>query len=288
MQQNNTRKGISIMIGATIIFACQDAISRHLAGEYNTYMVVMIRYWFFGLFVLALARIKYGGIKKVARSKQLPLQIFRGVLLTVEICVMVQAFVFLGLIDSLAVFASVPLIVAALSGPLLGETVGWRRWVAIFIGFVGLLIILQPGMGVFSIYALIPLCSAILFAGYTLLTRFVARDDDASTSFFWTGVAGMFSATLIGFSFWEPMNSVDWFWMGCLCVTGALGHFMLIKCYEAAEASSVQPFAYLHFVFATIVAMFVFGEALTMPTAIGAAVVISAGLFTWWRERLSA
>ena len=283
--QNNIRLGIWLMCATSFVFAVQDGISRHLAAEYNVLMIVMIRYWFFAAFVITIAIRTQGSIRVAAATSQPFLQITRGLLLAAEICVMVFAFVKLGLIESHAIFASYPLLVAALSGPILGETVGWRRWTAIAIGFVGVLVILQPGVGVFSPYAVIPLTSAILFAIYGLLTRYAARRDKAATSFFWTGVVGAIGMTCVGVWFWEPMIGPDWIWMGALCITGVTGHFLLIKTYEVAEASAVQPFAYLQLVFATSIGISVFGEKLESNVAIGACIVVAAGLFTLLRAR---
>jgi drug/metabolite transporter (DMT)-like permease len=145
--------------------------------------------------------------------------------------------------------------------------------------------ILKPGFGVFDPAAAIPLLSAFMFALYGLLTRFAARKDSAATSFFWTGVVGAVVMTVIGVWFWEPMQSGDWVWMGVLCVTGASGHFLLIKCYEVAEASAVQPFAYFQLVFAALLGLTIFGETLRMNVVAGAALIVFAGLFTLWRER---
>ncbi|MEP0154360.1 DMT family transporter [Pseudophaeobacter sp.] len=287
-QSNNVPMGILLMIGATIVFALQDGISRHLAGTYNTYMVVMVRYWFFAAFVVFLAMRTPGGIRGVARTSQLGLQIFRGVLLVGEICVAVYGFTLLGLVESQAVFICYPLLVAALSGPVLGESVGWRRWAAIGVGLIGVLIILQPGTGVFDPAALIPFASALMFAVYGLVTRYAARRDSTATSFFWTGIAGMVFMTLIGIWFWEPMSQGDWLWMGLLCVSGVTGHWLLIKCYEMAEASAVQPFAYFHLVWAAILGVSIFGEVIRLNVASGAAIIIAAGLFTLWRESRKA
>jgi len=287
MSELNTRRGIAFMIGATFIFAMQDGISRHLAGEYNVLMVVMIRYWFFAAFVIAVAARKAGGVRVAAATSQPVLQIVRGLVLIAEICVMIAAFVALGLIESHAIFTSYPLIIAALSGPILGERVGPWRWVAIVIGFIGILIILRPGVAVFSPAALIPLTSALLFALYGLLTRYAARRDSAATSFFWTGTVGAVAITLVGIWFWEPMTGPDWGWMALLCVTGAFGHWLLIKCYEVAEASAVQPFAYLQLVFASAIAIPIFGEEIKPNVALGAALVVAAGLFTIYRERVA-
>jgi len=288
MSQNNAPLGIGLMIATTFVFAMQDGISQHLAREYNVMMIVMVRYWFFAAFVIAVASRAKGGLRQAVRTDQPKLQIFRGVLLAAEICIAVQGFVYLGLIESHAVFACYPLLIAALSGPVLGEKVGWRRWAAIGVGFIGMLIILQPGTGVFSPYALIPLVSALMFALYGLLTRFVARQDSAATSFFWTGVSGAVLMTIVGIAFWEPMSGPDWLWMGLLCLTGAGGHFLLIKTYEVAEASSVQPFAYLQLVWASSLGLLIFEEQLRTNVVIGASLIVAAGIFTLVRERMAA
>jgi len=288
MSQNDTRLGIGLMIAASFVFAMQDGISRHLAAEYNVLMVVMIRYWFFAAFVIAVAARKAGGIRVAARTTQPVLQIARGLVLIAEICVTILAFVLLGLIPTHAIFASFPLIIAALSGPVLGEKVGPRRWAAIFVGFLGILIILRPGFAVFEPKALVALLAAVLWATYGLMTRFAARRDSTATSFFWTGTVGAVAMTAVGLWFWEPMTGPDWGWMAVLCVTGALGHWLLIRCYEAVEASVVQPFAYFQLVFVTMMAIPVFGETLEWNVALGGAVVVGAGLFTVWRERRAA
>ena len=288
MTVQNTRLGIWLMVATTLVFAAQDGISRHLGGEYNVLMVVMIRYWFFAAFVMALASRAEGGLRAAERTKYPKLQVFRGLLLIAEICVMVAGFVILGLVESHAVFACYPLLVAALSGPILGERVGWRRWAAIGVGFVGVLIMLQPGSGVFSVWLLVPLASATMFALYSLLTRYVARGDAASVSFFWTGVVGAAGMTVVGIWFWEPMTAPDWGWMALLCCSAALGHWLLIRAYEVAEASAVQPFAYLQLVFASGMGMVVFDEDRRTNVAIGAALVVAAGLFTLWRQRVKA
>ena len=285
MSAQNTKLGIWLMVATTFVFAMQDGISRHLAGEYNVLMVVMIRYWFFAAFVIAVAARKAGGLSAAAATSQPGVQIFRGLLLALEICVMVLAFVLLGLIETHAVFASYPLLIAALSGPILGEKVGWRRWTAIGVGFVGILVILQPGVRVFQIEALVPLAAALMFALYGLMTRYAARKDSPATSFFYTGTVGCVVMTAVGIWFWEPMAPPDWIWMAILCVSGALGHWLLIKTYDVAEASAVQPFAYLQLVFATTLGITVFGESLEWNVVIGGALVVAAGVFTLLRAR---
>ena len=285
MTKQNERLGILLMIITTIVFASQDGLSKYLATEYNVYMVVMIRYWFFAAFVISMSSRRTGGIKRIAKTKSPILQIFRSVILVAEMCITILAFTLLGLAETHAIFASYPLIIAMLSGLILGEYVGWRRWLAISVGFIGILIILNPGNGIFSPYALVPLAGAILFALYGLLTRYVGQYDNSSTSFFWTGVVGSIAMTVVGLNFWDPVSKSDWSIMLLLSASGVVGHYLLIKCYEVAEASAVQPFAYLQLIWASMIGIIIFGEQITTNVLIGACIIVGAGLFTLWRER---
>lgn len=285
MTKQNERLGILLMIITTIVFASQDGLSKYLATEYNVYMVVMIRYWFFAAFVISMSSRRTGGIKRVAKTKSPILQIFRSLILVAEMCITILAFTLLGLAETHAIFASYPLIIAMLSGPILGEYVGWRRWLAICVGFIGILIILNPGNGIFSPYALVPLAGAILFAIYGLLTRYVGQYDDSSTSFYWTGVVGSIAMTVIGLNFWDPVSRSDWSVMLLLSASGVVGHYLLIKCYEVAEASAIQPFAYLQLIWASMIGIIIFGEQITTNVLIGACIIVGAGLFALWRER---
>lgn len=284
MKESNNKLGFLLMSVTSLIFALQDGISRYLADEYNVFMIVMIRYWFFAAFAVYLAH-RNGGIRKAAQSKHPKTQIARGILLALEICVTVAAFTLLGLTESHAIFVCFPLIIVALSGPFLGEKIGWLRWSAVLVGFMGVMIIMQPGTGVFSPLAIVPLVGATMFAVYGVMTRFVAHNDTSTTSFFYTGVVGTIVMTAIGLFFLEPIGNADLGWLLLLCLMAILGHWLLIKTYEIAEASAVQPFAYLQMPFAVMVGMLVFGEVLRTNVAIGAAIIVCAGIFVFWRER---
>ncbi|WP_424933898.1 DMT family transporter [Amaricoccus macauensis] len=280
-QTSNPKLGIILMILAMAVFAIQDGLSRYLAEHYHVMTVVMIRFWVFGAFVILFFKRQPGGLAQVARSGALRWQILRGVLLVFEIMVIVIGFVALGLIESHAIFAVYPLLVAALAGPVLGEYVGWRRAAAILVGLVGVLIILRPGGGVFSPVALIPFVAALMFALYALLTRFVSRADSAATSFFYTGVAGAAAVTVIGPFFWDPIHGwLDWTLMLSLSFAGLLGHFLMIKAYEYSEAGAIQPFAYFQLVFVSIIGVSIFGERPDTWTIAGTAMILSAGVYT--------
>lgn len=285
--KQNARLGIAYMIGTSIIFSAQDGISRHLAETYNVFVVNMLRYWFFGLFVLVLAQTRQGGISRVARTSQPWLQALRGALLITETLMVIWAFTRIGLAESHAIFAAYPLIAAAWSVPILGERVGWRRWLAIGFGFLGVLVILQPGIQVFSPVSLVALLAAAMFAMYTILTRLASRKDSAQTNFFYTGVTGAIFTTMVGAFHWQGFSLPDYGWMLCLCITGTIGHFLLIRALELADAATVQPFAYLQLVFASAIGIFVFDETIDRFMATGAAMIVGAGIFTIWRARVA-
>ena len=281
--------GIFLAIASTIIFSVQDGISKYLAQNYDVISVVMFRYWAFAVFVFALSARQNDGFKTPFRTPQLPVQFFRGVLLVMQVCLIIWCFANIGLINTHVMFASFPLIVSALSMPLLGEKVGWQRWLAIICGFIGVIIILRPGSSVFALQSLLPLLAATAFACYHILTRYVSRRDDPMTSFFWTGIGGVIAISCIGPFFWDPMeNTTDWLWMGALCILGASGHYCTIRALALAEASSLQPFFFLQLVFASLIGFVIYDETATPTMLIGAVIIVASGLFTLWRERKRA
>lgn len=282
---DRTGLGIALFCLVAFIFAVQDGLSRALASDYPPALVVMIRYWAFALFVVLWVSRKPGGLQAALRTRRPLTQIARGVILAFQIMVVIAAFVRLGLIETHAIFAVYPLLVAGLSGPVLGERVGWRRWTAIGMGFAGILVILDPGDRILGVEALLPLFAAFLFAIYGLLTRHVSRDDPSIVSFFWTGVAGAVFMTLAGIGQWQWLDPRDWIWMACLCVTGITSHYLMIRSYELAEASALQPFAYTQLVWVGIIGVAVFSESLRANVILGGAIVVGAGLFTLFRQR---
>ena len=229
-----------------------------------------------------------GGLRAVAATSQPILQMTRGALLGLQIVVAITAFALAGLASTLAVFAAAPLAIAALSVPVLGEAVGWRRWTAIAVGFCGVMIILRPCPDLLSSNIWIAAVAMTGFSIYSVLTRYVARRDTAATSFFYTGIGGVVVLSAIGPFHWTAMSAPDWAWMAVLCVTGAAGHYFLIRAYEAVAAVVIQPVTYLQIVLGTITGVAIFDETLETPVIVGGAVVISAGLFAAWREAVRA
>ena len=288
MTEQNTKRGLLLMVLTTMIFSSQDGITKHLTGNYPVAMVVMLRFWFFGVAAMILSSRRAGGLMAAVRTKHPFWQSFRGVLVVVQICLTGYTFAVLGLIQTHAVMVCGPLIIAALSGPILGEHVGWRRWLAIAVGSVGVLIILRPDTTVFTPLSLLPLIAALLWSIYVLTTRYVSRQDSSATSFLWTGVAGAVAITGPGLWYWQPMTGPDAAWMLALCITSVVGHWLLIRAYDLAEASALQPMTYLQLVFIFGFGVFLYGEELLPNVIFGAALVVAAGLFTLWRQHVRA
>jgi drug/metabolite transporter (DMT)-like permease len=281
----NPRLGIFLMIAAVATFAAQDGFSRHLAETYNTPMIIMLRYWVFAGFVMLLALRRPEGMRAATASRRIGVHVVRSVLLVAEICLIVWGYTMIGLIESHAVFAICPLLIAALSGPLLGERMVWQRWAAIGAGLLGVLVILRPGMGVFTPAALLPFAAALMFALYSVLTRLMTRDEPTFPSFFWPGIIGAVLMTVIGLPNWEAVAPQDWVPLAIYCALSVFSHWLLLKCYEQIEAARVQPYSYLQIVFVTIIGIVIYDETLAPMVALGAGIIIAAGLYTLSLER---
>tara|TARA_B110000196_G_C21046444_1_gene615117 strand:+ start:46 stop:915 length:870 start_codon:yes stop_codon:yes gene_type:complete len=286
MQLSNNKMGIVLMISAILCYSCMDGIIRYLSQHYNVITLGMFRYWFFALFIIIFHSRKGKSLKIVSKSKMQFLQILRSVILTVELCFAHYCFYKIGLIQTASIFAVGPLIVTALSVFILKEAVGWRRWTAITVGFIGILIILRPGINVFDPFSFIALGCAFLYAVYQVLTRLVSRYDNNDTTLFYTGIVGVIILSSIGPFFYKEVQAIDWLWIFIISILGLSAHFCIIKSLQLAEASMLQPFSYLHLVFVSIIGILVFNEILETPVLVGSIIVVSAGLYTFWRENL--
>ncbi len=268
-----------------VAFAVQDATSKYLAAEYPPQFFIMIRYWIFAVFVALLAARRSGGIRAACRTRMPALQIFRGVLMAVQIVIIVVSFDLLGLAETHAIFSLHPLMATLLAIPLLGERVGWHRLAAVGVGFAGVLVILRPGPGLFESGALIALTAAVMMSLYTVTTRLVGRADRSSgPAFFYLGVAGAVALTLIGPFYWTPMRLPDIGWLLVHSTVAIGGHYCLIRALEATEAVRIQPFTYLQMIFAVPIGAFIFGEAVDRCVILGMTMTVGAGLYAIWRE----
>ena len=282
--QNNVLFGITLMVITTFMFSSMDGVSRYLAEKNNVFTLVTMRYWFIAFVMIVICLFIKNRISDILNTNQPYIQFSRGVILSLNNCLVVYTFTLLGLVETHAIIACYPLIVAGLSVPFLGERFGWRRWMAIFTGFIGVIIILRPNTNVITEGSIFAIVGAIMFAVYLILTRYVSRSDTAITSFFWTGIGGTVTMSLISLFIWDNILKEDYLWLLLMCILSAGSHFMMVKTLQVAEASVVQPFSYLQLVFGSIIGVTIFSESIDLMIIVGALIVIGSGLFTTWRE----
>lgn len=276
-------RGIACALSAWLLFACMDAGSKLLAEDYSIVQILWVRFASL-LAVSAWLAARHGRIGLTTR--RFWLQSLRSLILVIEIGLFILAITVLPLANAHAILAISPLIVTALSVPLLGEKVGIRRWTAVGVAFIGMLIILRPGLGVMHPMALVALLCACMWSFYQVLTRIVSRTDPPLTTLFYTALIGALGLTVIGPFYWRTPDLEGWALFALVAVLGASGHFLLIKALQLAPASLLQPFAYTVLVWATLVGFTVFGNLPDLVTVLGTLIIVASGLYTFARERI--
>ena len=284
-QSNPNARGILWQIIGMLFFGSMDAVSKHLTSSLPVIEILWVRYLFFALFGFLLA-VHYSGLRGLRTSIPF-LQIARGLALVFEIVLFTYAFRYLPLADAHVMAASVPLIVLALAVPILKERVGHRRWFAVVLGFLGVLIILRPGFGNWQPILFLPLLGAFGFAVYLVLTRMAAKFDTIGTSAFYTGVVGLSVLTIFLPLEWKTPTIEEWGWLLLASVLGLCGHISVIKALSMAEASVLQPFFYVVLVWATFLGFIIFDDIPDFITIIGACIIVGSGLYAWYRERVN-
>jgi drug/metabolite transporter (DMT)-like permease len=278
--------GALLTVVAMAGFASMDSMSKLLVRDFPIVETLWIRYGIFLLFALAVTR--GGGVRRQARSARPWLQMTRSLLGVVENGVFVLAFLYLPLADTHAVAAASPLIVVALAAVMLGERAGMRHWLAVLAGFLGVLMIIQPGMRTLSWPLLLPLLGAALWAVYQVLTRLCARYDPPGTTLLWTAAIGFAVLTLAAPWQWRAPDAVSWVLIVAVAVLGSLSHYALIRALDFASAGAVQPYSYTLLVFAGLLGWLVFGDIPDAAAITGAAIVVASGLYTWLQDWRSA
>ena len=284
-EKRSTMTGIFIMIIGMITLASTDAVSKHLTVTFAVVQILWIRFIIFagvGAFAVLTKR-GFNGL----RTKRPIAQIVRASMLLSANLLAVYTLSLMPLADAHATLAIAPLLVTAASVPFLGEVIDVRRWIAIGTGFMGVLIILRPGLGVFDFVAIFPLAVAILFAGYNILTKIISRDDTNETTLFYTGATGLIVLSVIIPFFWISPSLIDWGWLIVAGIGGSFAHIFIITALHFAPASKLQPFNYVMLVWATILGFFIFDDLPDYLTVLGAAVIVISGLYAWNRERLN-
>lgn len=278
-------RAIAVMLLAMFLFACMDATNKHLSLSYAITQILWVRYLFFVAFALLVARRRMR-LALAIRSRAFWLQTARSILLIGEIGTFIVALNYLPLADVHALAAITPLLVTALSVPILGERVGWRRWAAVAAGFAGVLIIVRPGFAEIDLRILLPLVAALLFALYQIMLRVAARHDPPETTLLYSAIVGAVVLSALGPFNWTPPDAEGWALLTLSGLLGAFAHFALIKALELGEASKLQPYGYTLMIWAAVIGLIVFGQFPDAFTVGGGVVIALSGVYAFYRERM--
>jgi drug/metabolite transporter (DMT)-like permease len=285
MQQRRQRLiGIALMCGAVALFACLDTTAKYLNTQMDSLQVAWARYT--SAFLLTLIVSNPLTHPRLLRTRSPKLQITRSLLLVGSTALNFLGLRWLQLDEALSIIFTFPLLVAIISGPMLGEWIGWRRWTAIGFGFVGVLLITRPGLGGMHPAALFTLGATICYGFYAVITRIVSRVDSNQTSLFYANFIGALVMLPVIPVVWQP--PVDWvvaLLMVMIGVLGSTGHYFLIAGHKLAPASVLSPFVYTQLIWVIIFGYLVFGQVPNSWTIAGAAIVIASGLYLLYRER---
>ncbi len=272
-----------LMLVAMAVFSVMDGVSKGLTGRLSPVEVSWARYFFGLLFMVPVVLVR-GGFGLLETRRVLP-QVARGALLFGSSVLFITALRSLPMADAAAVGFVAPLMVTALSIPLLGERVGSGRWLAVLTGFGGVLLVVRPGGASFEAASLLPVASAACWAVALIITRRLAATESALTTLLYTGLTGLALSTLLLPGLWRAPGGEDWLLMAVAGGLFTLGQFLVLKAFLVAHASVLAPFQYSQIVWSTAIGLVCFGAIPDGFTAAGASVIIGSGLYVWWRER---
>ena len=278
-------EGILWMLLTMFLFVTMDSTGKALSQNMDVVQVVWARYFFH---VAILAVIFHRATPRLLKSRRPGLQVLRSALLLITTFLFYLGLSRVPIAAGSSIMFVTPLVVTALAVPLLGEQVGWRRWVSILIGFAGAMIIIRPGSGVFGLFAFCILAGACTNALYQITTRKVSLLDAPHTTLLHTGLVGVVVMTALVPFFWQWPTPRE---LGLFVLMGALGagsQFSLRRALSAAGASTVAPFSYSSLIWATMWGFVIFGDLPDAATLIGALIIVGSGLYVYHRERLKA
>ena len=273
---------ILLMIGAVFCFASMDATAKYLMKEIGPAQTIWARYTVQALLVTVLILPK---ISIYGKTKYPKLQFVRSVALMMATTLFFFAFSRLGLAEASAIFNISPVLITLGAFLFLREQIGPRRVIGILVSLLGALIIIRPGSGVFTIYAILPLGAAIFYSTYSLATRFVGTDESPWTSLFYSAIFGAICYSIYIVFHWNPMSNNALLLTIIIGLFGTAGHICLIRALTLGEASLVAPFIYTNLLFTTIWGVVLFGNFPDFWTVAGALIIVAAGIYVWARDR---
>jgi drug/metabolite transporter (DMT)-like permease len=276
--------GIGLISSTFLFFALLDTGAKWLVRTLPVVEVVWLRFVSHVLFSALMLAPRHG--VGLLRAKRPAMQALRAVFMTVMTALNFWALQYLQLAETGAIQFTVPILIALASGPLLGERLDARRWAAIIVGFLGVLVILRPGMHGFHPALLLSLINAVLYALFNLLTRHLAGYDPPATTQFLSALGPAVLLAPFALAGWQtPSTGAEWT-VACLVgVSGALGHYFLAVAYRFAPASVLGPFLYQQIIWMALFGYLVFGDVPAGAVLLGAPVVIASGLYLLYRER---
>jgi drug/metabolite transporter (DMT)-like permease len=272
---------ILLMIGAVFCFASMDATAKYLMKEIGPAQTIWARYTVQAILVTVLILPK---INVYGRTKYPKLQFLRSVALMMATTLFFFAFSRLGLAEASAIFNISPVLITLGAFLFLREQIGPRRVIGILVSLLGALIIIRPGSGVFTIYAILPLGAAIFYSTYSLATRFVGTDESPWTSLFYSAIFGAICYSIYIVFNWNPMSNNALLLTIIIGLFGTAGHICLIRALTLGEASLVAPFIYTNLLFTTILGFVLFGNFPDFWTIVGALIIVAAGIYVWARD----
>jgi len=277
--------GIGFMLMAVFLFALNSAAGKWLVARYPVGEFMLIRSSFTLLFLAPF--IWRAGRAAFANVPRPRLQVLRVVLSAVEVAMFFWAVSYLPLADTTTFYLAGPIYVTALSVLLLRERVGWRRWSAVLIGFAGVVIALRPSSSSFTLPALIALAGSVTYAGVLITTRALRATNDIMlmTTYFIGAVA--FGLVTLPFG-WVTPTASDLLFLAAIGVSNIVAQFSVIRALKLASASVVVPYQYTLIVWSVVFGWLIFAELPDGSTVAGAAIIVAAGLYIFWREQARA
>lgn len=272
----NILKGILWMTLAVVFGVLTDAIFKHASGIYAVIQVVWARFAFQMLMVLVLFAPNLG---RLFVTQRLKLHLLRSILLAVTSVLFVAGLRHIRLAEASAILFLAPFVVAAVSGPLLGERVGRGKVVAVCLGFLGALVVIRPGLGFLHWAAVFPAISAVTFGLYQVTTRELNRTEDTRTMLLYTGLAGTVILTAIVPFQWSTPDPIGWVLLSVPAALGGLHHFAMIRALKWGPAATIAPFDYSRLIWAAVLGFVVFDELPDGWTVLGAAIIAASGLY---------
>ena len=269
--------GILFAITAFFSFSLLDAVQKTAVIHHSIFQLLLIKY-FFVLF-LSFFESRRKKNYQFYKSQNIKLQILRSLLSLIESGCFVLSFRYLTLADAHSIGSLTPVLIVALSALILKERISPKTWIAIFIGFIGVLIILRPGTSIFNPYSLIPLTAAFFLGLYQVATRKASEYDLPETSLFFTSIIGILIMSILAFIYWQPTDLNSYFLFSGIGIFFSLGVYFQIIALSKARASIIQPFHYTLIFWAIILGFIFYGNIPDIFTILGALVITVSGIF---------